>query len=92
MEEKTLEQEIQEGERVRQFLADPAVKGAFDRLEKRYVDEFRASETAEQREQVWAKMRAAADLRLELAITEDRGRLARAKKTMEERQAGRRRA
>jgi hypothetical protein len=90
MSEKSLEQQIAEGARVRAFLADPAVQEAFQRLNDRCFEEFKSSTTPAQREAIHAKLQAVDSLKIELSATDGRGTMAENAKRIEERAASRR--
>lgn len=53
---------IEDGRRLKAFLEDEAVKGAFIELEKRYFAEFKDAKTPHDREALHARCRALADL------------------------------
>lgn len=67
------EKEISEAERIQRFLADPAVKGAIVRMSEKYIAEWKAAKTVEEREQAHAKSTVADDLALELSAVVGRG-------------------
>lgn len=83
------EQRIRDGERIRQFLTDEVVKGRFEALEAKYVEEWKVGETPAAREAAWAKVRALGDVRLELNVVVDAGILAAVRKARDERKPGR---
>lgn len=59
-------EQIQAGERIQAFLADPAVDGALEKLESRYVREWKASQNVDERNALHAKVCVLEDLKLEL--------------------------
>jgi hypothetical protein len=73
------ERTASEGERVARFLADEAVKAAIARKQEEYHQTWKAAVRPEEREAIWAKSRALDDVLLELSVTVDRGKQARAK-------------
>jgi hypothetical protein len=62
---------IRDGNRVAQFLADPTVQEAFDRLERRVYTQFKSSLTPETRLEAWAKARVIDELKIELRAVVD---------------------
>lgn len=79
------EQEIQDGQRVTQFLTDPAVQAALQRLKEKYQGEWMAGQTPSDRENAWAKARALDDFAIELSATQGRGERANANLKREQR-------
>lgn len=68
------EQEIIDaGKRIEQFLADPAVVQAFERLEKQYFEDFKKALTADERVLLHAKAIVLDDVRRALRAVKDAG-------------------
>lgn len=80
----TEQKQIDDGERIEAFLADPAVQGAVDRLKLRYYDEFMNAPDAEI-SRVRAKTQVLVDILTELRIVEHTGKIARATRARRER-------
>jgi hypothetical protein len=72
---KDIDKSIRDGQRVAQFLADPAVAEAFDRVERRAFNQFKSSLTADTRTEAWAKARVIDELKIELRAVVDSGTL-----------------
>lgn len=72
----TEQEQIDAGKRVQSFLADDAVKGALVKLEKRYIADFKASKSPEEREAIHARVTALDDLFTSVLGIVDNGTLA----------------
>lgn len=70
------QKEIDAGSRVHAFLQDKDVIEAMARLQRRYVDDWKAGDSPEKRETAWAKQRALDDLRTELEAVVESGKKA----------------
>lgn len=77
-------QDIAHGDTIQVFLADASVKAAFARLKENYVTAFASAQTPEMASAVWAKMRVFDDILTELAISVQRGAVAKIKKDKKE--------
>jgi hypothetical protein len=83
--DKTEQELIDKGRRVRAFIDDSAVKDAIRRVNDRYYTEFKAALTAEDRTTAWAKSKALDDLSGELIAVTQNGEIAsRVKATRDE--------
>ena len=69
----SLEQAINDGERLAAFLADPALVDAMTRLEALYVAKWKTSPSVAEREALHAKACAFDDLRNEIRAIVDNG-------------------
>lgn len=78
------EKAIATAARLRAFLADDAVKGAMQGLERKYVTEWRQATTVEGRENAHAKMCVLEDFALQLMSINDAGKVAEFEKKREE--------
>lgn len=81
---------IRAGERVKEFLSDPYVAAAISRLKERYFEAWKDENDGAKREGIHARARALDDLLLELAVTQDRGTVAKANRDRRDRPTGRR--
>lgn len=72
----TPDNEIDAGLRVAQFVSDPAVIAAFEKLDRAYWHGFKTSGTAEARDAFGQKARVLDDLQNELRTIVDNGKLA----------------
>lgn len=70
------ENDMTAGARVSEFLNDDHVTAAIAKVQARYVEEWKASDTAAKREEAYFKSRAFDDLRKELEITVQNGQVA----------------
>jgi hypothetical protein len=70
---------VLDGNRVAQYLSDPAVMAAFERLEHRYYARFKSAVTPDGRTEAWACARVMDDIRAEMRAIVDNGRLETAK-------------
>lgn len=68
--------DIDDGRRMKEFLADPAVQRILKAAEKQFVVDFHDAETDDQRRNVWAGMRALSGLLTSLQATLDNSKLA----------------
>lgn len=71
----TPEKAIQDAMRVENFLKDEAIGGALSRMERRYFEEFKAAQTADERNRAWAKAHNLDDFLKELRIVISTGEL-----------------
>lgn len=76
MADKTEQELIDDGARVRAFVDDPAVKDAIRKVAERFFDEFKASRTPADREMAWAKSAALDALSGELLAVVQNGEIA----------------
>lgn len=70
---------IQAGERADAIIHDPVFASTVERLEKKYIDQWRMSTVASVREDCWALLRALTTLRGELEQVSSDGFVAKAK-------------
>ena len=56
MNEPSAERIIADGNRILAFLSDPAIASAILNLEQKFIDEFKASKSSEDRVRAWARM------------------------------------
>lgn len=82
---------IDAGKRVERFLADDAVRGAIERLEQKYVADWKAALTTQERETLHAKVAVVGDLQLELRAIVGNGQHAQVTREREQRVRGRNR-
>ena len=73
----TLEQEAQDGERVKQFLGDDAIKAAFARIDTLMFGKFKDAQTEEQRLRAWAVAQAVDEIQREMRVVVSTGERAR---------------
>ncbi|HZR02343.1 MAG TPA: hypothetical protein VFA81_04120 [Burkholderiales bacterium] len=69
----SLQDEIDAGQRVKNFLADPAVEAALKAASERAYADFRGADTNEKRTAAWALSKAVDQLRTQLQGTIDTG-------------------
>lgn len=81
----TEEQDIRDGARVKAFLEDPLIAAAFARVDDRAIADIREAKSTESLVLAQAKLRALADVRLELRRVVDSGEHASTIKTQRER-------
>jgi hypothetical protein len=55
MPEKSHEQKVADGLRLDNFLKDELIAGIMTKLERKFYEEFKASDTSEKRVRAWAK-------------------------------------
>lgn len=55
MSERSPEQIVRDGQRISEFLKDPAIEAAMSRMERRIYEEFLDADSSEKRVTTWAK-------------------------------------
>lgn len=69
----TPEQLIQHAEAVNRLMSDKSVQQVWDALEQAYYQQWQAAKTPEEREAIWASVKALGDLKQALETTVQRG-------------------
>lgn len=78
---------IEQGQAVERFLNDETIKQVFSDLRKIITNRWAEADTSEEREALWAKVRAFDELRIALQAVADNGVLAQLRED-QEKQAG----